>query len=76
MAEITVRNLPDDLVDLLKAEAERTGSTIVDVIELRLRQSLVNSERADWLAKWRELDPVPYGSETIVESVRAERESR
>lgn len=76
MAEITVRNLPDDLVDLLQAEAERTSSTIADVIELRLRQSLVNSERADWLAKWRELDPVPYGSETIVESVRAERESR
>lgn len=76
MADLKVTDVPEDLVRLLQEEAERTHSSLSDIIVGRLRESMVNSGRAEWMDRWESLPPVDCGPDTLVDILREERENR
>lgn len=75
MGMVQIRNVPDALHRELKVRAARAGKTLSDYLLEMVERSLERPDRAEVLARVRELSPV-YLEETPAEAVRAERTSR
>lgn len=78
MATLTIRNLPEDVVTLLKEQARRNGRSMEQEAREILGRRLVarNDVLAEMRAKWAEMNPTPSASEVdnwIEASRRAER---
>jgi plasmid stability protein len=51
MANLQVKNLPDELHDALRARAEREGRSLSDLVSTLLRREMALPAMADWLAE-------------------------
>jgi antitoxin FitA len=50
MANLQVKNLPDELHDALRARAEREGRSLSDLVSTLLRREMALPAMTDWLA--------------------------
>ncbi len=72
---INIRNVPDELHREAKARAARAGMSLSAYMLREVRRILEEAAAEDILEQLREQEP-PVLSETSVDAVRAERESR
>ncbi len=72
---IQIRNVPDELHREAKARAARAGMTLSDYLLREIRRSLEVPEIEELMARLDALEPVTT-TETSVEMIRAERDSR
>ena len=76
MAEIQLLNVPDDLMRRLQEGAEQKRLTVSDFILLELQATLSRPSRREVLNRLADLPSVPLSSESVVGSIRAERDAR
>ena len=76
MAALQVRNLPDDLHDLLRDRADAEGRTISEVVTEILERELRRPRIHDWLDLVARTPSVDISTDEIVSIVREGRASR
>lgn len=72
---IQIRNVPDELHREAKVRAARAGMSLSDYLLREIRRSLEVPDIEELMARLDALEPVT-SSETSVEMIRAERDSR
>ena len=72
---IQIRNVPDELHREAKVRAARAGMTLSDYLLREIRRALEVPDIEELMARLDALEPVTT-SETSVEMIRAERDSR
>lgn len=76
MAALQVRNLPDDLHDLLRDRADAEGRTISEVVKEILERELRRPRIHEWLDLVARTPSVDISTDEIVSIVREGRASR
>jgi len=76
MAALQVRNLPDDLHDLLRQRADTEGRTISEVVTEILDRELRRPRIHEWLDLVAQTPSVDISTDEIVSIVREGRASR
>ena len=72
---LQIRNVPDDVHRALKVRAAREGVSLSDLALAELRKAAERPSRAELLERIRARGPIPAGSETPTESIRAIRDA-
>jgi plasmid stability protein len=75
MADIQIRNFPDDLRRDLKARAASEGRSLGDYVIVHLRRTLDHPPRHEVLRRIADRSPVEL-NQTVADLVRAERDAR
>jgi antitoxin FitA len=72
---IQIRNVPDDVHREIKARAARAGMSLSDYLKREVERLVATPSVEDLLARIRSRER-PQISESIVDIIRAERDSR
>lgn len=75
MANLQVKDLPDDLHEELRRRARFEGISIRDYVLRMIRHDQEYPSRAEWAEEMRNREPLPIGGD-IAAQVRADREER
>jgi plasmid stability protein len=76
MAALQVKNMPEDLHDLLRERAEAEGTSISEVVLRALRRELSRPRIQDWLDLVEQSAPTKATEESIIRSIRESRAER
>jgi antitoxin FitA len=80
MATLYVRDVPDDLYERLREQAQRSrrsiGATAIDLLRAELPERRKGLTISEWLERARELRErtAPYDGPSVVEDIRADRD--
>jgi hypothetical protein len=74
MANLQVKNLPDELHAALRERAELEGTTLSELVTRALRREVALPSMADWLEDLSRLDPIDPAVDVpqLLDKVRGE----
>lgn len=75
MANLQIKDLPEDMHEELRRRARFEGISVRDYVLRMIRNDQEYPSRAEWAEEMRNREPLPLGSD-IAAQVRADREER
>ena len=74
MANLQVKNVPEDLHAALRERAEREGTTLSELVTRALRREVALPSMVEWLAELGRLDPIGVAVDVprLLDEVRGE----
>lgn len=75
MANLQIKDLPEDLHEELRRRARFEGISVRDYVLRMIRNDQAYPSRAEWAEEMRNREPLPLGGNAAAQ-VRADREER
>ncbi len=75
MANLQIKDLPEDLHEELRRRARFEGISVRDYVLRMIRHDQEYPSRAEWAEEMRNREPIPMGGDPAAQ-IRADREAR